>query len=412
MLELTEIPQTARDRIEEIGAADLVVGVFAPFTPESFDRAMHRIGESVSRLYTHVRTVVVHATDQPVDENPHAGDVRVVSLPTLRHDFSQDPAYAISDAYHTLFSVGETLGSRAVCVLLSDLETISAQWIYALVRPVLELDFDLVTPRYSHSRFDGLLNTGIIAPFTRALYGKQIDHPLGPDFAFSRKLSSHFAAKAAKSRNGAHSRSLASLFADAACDGFEICQASVGERHYPVTDWMNQSSVLVQILRPVFHEAEIHAPFWQRVRGSQQVPMFGESTAYYDNQEQIDIRRMLESFQLGYRNLQEVWSAVLPPGTLLDLSKLARLAPDQFRMPDRLWARVVYDFAVGFRVRAISQDHLIRAMTPIYLAWVASYILDSNHESPERRIEQLGLAFEAAKPYILSRWRWPDRFNP
>jgi hypothetical protein len=93
------------------------------------------------------------------------------------------------------------------------------------------------------------------------------------------------------------------------------------------------------------------------------------------------------------------------------LSKLTRLAPEHFQMADRLWARVVYDFVVGYRLRAISQDHLIRAMTPLYLAWVASYALEANVES-EERMEHLGLAFEAAKPYILSRWRWPDRFNP
>jgi hypothetical protein len=30
----------------------------------------------------------------------------------------------------------------------------------------------------------------------------------------------------------------------------------------------------------------------------------------------------------------------------------------------------------------------------------------------EDRLEQLCLQFEAEKPYLISRWRWPDRFNP
>jgi hypothetical protein len=407
MLELTEIPQTARERIEEIGAADLVIGIFAPFTPESLDLAVTRVHECVARLYAHVRTVIVHATDQPARADE---DVRIVSVPALRQDYSADPTYSISDSYHGLFAVGESLHAKAACVILSDLESVTADWMYSLVRPALELNFDLVTPCYSHGRYEGLLNSGMIAPFTRALYGKQIEHPLGPDFAFSSRLLSHFVAKASRARNGTRSRSLAAIMADAACDGFEICQAGVGARHYPSTDWNNQSSVLAQILHAVFHEAEIHAPQWQRVRGSEAVPTFGERAVLFDQHEALDLRRMIESFQLGYRNLQEIWSAVLPPGTLLELTKLARLAPEQFRMPDRLWARVVYDFAVGYRVRTISQDHLIRAMTPLYLAWVASYAIDPS--AGIERLEQLGLAFEAAKPYILSRWRWPDRFNP
>jgi glucosylglycerate synthase len=30
----------------------------------------------------------------------------------------------------------------------------------------------------------------------------------------------------------------------------------------------------------------------------------------------------------------------------------------------------------------------------------------------QHRIERLCEAYEAGKPYLVSRWRWPDRFNP
>ncbi len=30
----------------------------------------------------------------------------------------------------------------------------------------------------------------------------------------------------------------------------------------------------------------------------------------------------------------------------------------------------------------------------------------------EARIERLARAYEANKSYLVSRWRWPDRFNP
>src|SRR5262249_25351736 len=118
MLELVEIPQTARERIEEIGTADLVIGVFAPFTPDGLERTVARMRESIGRLYMQVRTVVVHATDQSI---PSHQDVTVLSVPSLRQDFTTDPTYSISDAYHGLLAVGQSLGARAVAVLLSDL---------------------------------------------------------------------------------------------------------------------------------------------------------------------------------------------------------------------------------------------------------------------------------------------------
>jgi len=84
-------------------------------------------------------------------------------------------------------------------------------------------------------------------------------------------------------------------------------------------------------------------------------------------------------------------------------------------MPDELWARSVYDFALGHRLRTINRDHLLRAMTPLYLGWVVSYALEMQNatvKAAEQRIERLCQAFETAKPYLVSRWRWPDRFNP
>jgi hypothetical protein len=54
-------------------------------------------------------------------------------------------------------------------------------------------------------------------------------------------------------------------------------------------------------------------------------------------------------------------------------------------------------------------------MTPLYLGWVASYAHDltlAGTMSPERRLERLSAAYEAGKSYLVSRWRWPDRFNP
>jgi hypothetical protein len=129
----------------------------------------------------------------------------------------------------------------------------------------------------------------------------------------------------------------------------------------------------------------------------------------------VDVADMIRSCQLGCRNLHEVWGAVLPPATLLELTRLGRAAPEQFRLPDDLWARIVYDFALGHRLRVMNRDHLLRSLTPLYLGWAASFVREAQHTGLaeiEQRIERLCVAYEGQKPYVLPRWRWPDRFNP
>jgi len=175
------------------------------------------------------------------------------------------------------------------------------------------------------------------------------------------------------------------------------------------------SSLVAQVLGPIFLEMERCAACWQRTRGSMSVPAFGDRFSLPQETATLDLNRMVETFQLGVRDLQEIWSLVLPPATLLELRKLSRMTPDRVYMPDELWTRIVYDFALAHRLRTINRDHLLKSMTPLYMAWVVSYAREmeiAGAGTVEQRIERLALAYEAAKPYFISRWRWPDRFNP
>jgi hypothetical protein len=195
----------------------------------------------------------------------------------------------------------------------------------------------------------------------------------------------------------------------------QICQAQLGTWVPPVESSLDVDAALSQVLGSLFLDMEQHAAMWQRVRGSQAVPTFGAAPPFDEEPRAIDVQSMIGSFQLGFRNLQDVWARALPPATLIELSRLARTAQGAFRVPDELWARIVFDFALGHRLRVMNRDHLLRALAPIYLAWVASFvseIAEVERAAVAARLERLCLAFEAEKPYLLARWRWPDRFNP
>ena len=85
-----------------------------------------------------------------------------------------------------------------------------------------------------------------------------------------------------------------------------------------------------------------------------------------------------------------------------------------FAIPADLWARTVYDFLLAYHLRTINRGHLLGAFTPLYLAWVASHLRRSEGDATLAAFhaEETAAAFVAEKPYIVSRWRWPDRFNP
>jgi hypothetical protein len=419
--ERSAIPEQTKQRLDQMGAVDLVVGLVEQKAGDELAAIVEAVRQGLAGLSTSSRTVLLHnegaaapaAAGLPDALEDESLSVLTYSLPTL--DPSIPPAQSISNAYRAIWDVSDKLGARACVVIASSVETLTPQWIYGLVQPILERGFDLVAPCYAPHKFEALLNSAILYPFTRAVYGKQVQNPLGPDFGFSAHLfQSLLQVNPARAR-GAAAHQLLLIGPIAIVRGFKVCQAHLGRRMHSPVDWKNLDSVIATVLGPLFLDIERDAPFWQHIRSSEPVPTYGEWHAVAEENIALDLSRLLEPFQLGFRNLQEIWALLLPPGALLELRKVHRLPPEQFRIPDELWAHIVYDFALAHRLRTIGRDHLLRAMTPLYLGWVASYALEVEAleaGAVRRRLERLCAAYENGKSYLVSRWRWPDRFNP
>jgi hypothetical protein len=419
-VELDAISQPELDQLERIGSADLVIGILDLERQEDGDTAVTMTREVLAEFSKPLRALVVSNNGKgPVVAPPevagdgHAAAVFSCNLPP--RGAAETPQQSISNAYRSVFAIGGKLGARACGVITAAPQTVTCRWIYRLVQPVLDLGFDLVAPCYTRQKMEGLLNRSILSPLHRALYGEYLENPMGPDFGLSGKLAQLVLGQDSSRRRGLERSALASIASAAASGSFQVCESHLGVRTQRPTDWANLSALLAEVLGVTFLEMEGRATHWQSVRGSKTVPRFGAAEALTPDVTAVDVQSMIESFQLGTRNLQDVWGLILPPTTLLELRRLSRLTEDQFRMQDQLWARIVYDFALGHRLRLISRDHLLRSFTPLYLGWIASYALEMQTAGPaeiDARIERLSKTYEDSKSYLVSRWRWPDRFNP
>ncbi|QNI34311.1 hypothetical protein H7849_10685 [Alloacidobacterium dinghuense] len=395
---------------------DLLVGIAGAVTAD--DLRQHTVGLDVGFQVDAVfpGSVIAYpgnTEDQAVGGDSPTGASRMITYSLAVSDPTSLPWVIAASAQRAICSLAKEIDAKSCVVLHSDLAMLTPERLRLLTQPLLEKQCDLVFPVYPSRKFDGLLNHSILAPLTRALYGQRVRYPLAQDFACStRMLQKLSELSAVRERNEGVLLWPATL---AALNGYQVCQANVDVLHATQTEGHELSAVLASVVGPVFAEMEAYASHWQRVRNSQTTASSGNIAQQITEGEPVDTRPLVDSFALGSRNLQEVWGLVLPPVTLLDLKKLARCAPESFRMPDELWVRIVYDFALAYRLRTINRGHLMGAFTPLYLGWVASYVQEVAAKSPvaaEQRFEQLAKAYEDGKPYLVSRWRWPDRFNP
>jgi glucosylglycerate synthase len=319
----------------------------------------------------------------------------------------------------------------SACLLLGpEAQSLSPEALRALADSIQTEQHDLTIPHYELGPRDGLVNSAILYPVTRALFGTKPRFPLAIDLAFSSRMAERLAAAAQKFTAAGQNAALLWPVAEAATASFSIAEVPAEERTLPPPDATDLNSLLAQVAGSLFADIDAKASFWQRARlaYSPRTSAAGATVARAEVEsgnagetaegaEMPDVKPMLESFRLAYTNLHEIWSLVLPPNSLLGLKKLSSMPPASFLMPDSLWARIVYDFILAYRLRTINRSHLLGALTPLYLAWVASHLLltsgtGPNSMEPEKHIETLAAAFEADKPYLVSRWRWPDRFNP
>jgi len=113
-------------------------------------------------------------------------------------------------------------------------------------------------------------------------------------------------------------------------------------------------------------------------------------------------------FRRGLRDLSALWEHILAPETLGDVLSLDTASPARFGFPDELWARVVYDFALGHHYNVVYRDHLLRSFVPLYLGRTAAFVVatrDRDVGAVEAHLDAVGAAFELHKGYLVERWR-------
>jgi hypothetical protein len=199
------------------------------------------------------------------------------------------------------------------------------------------------------------------------------------------------------------------LLAEALVSGGRLMEAHLGRKAVdPGAPQPDLATTLVQTLGPVLALMERHQEVWLDVRGSAPIPTLGEPPAVLAGGDAPHIDRMVRAFRLGLKDLLPVWEQIIPEPTLAQLYPLGLLSGEEFRLGPDLWARVVSDFCIAYHERRLPHDHLLRAITPLYLGRVATFLADALAR-PERAIpdslEAIGRAFEAEKDALVARWR-------
>ncbi|HSN91765.1 MAG TPA: hypothetical protein VLS93_11105 [Anaeromyxobacteraceae bacterium] len=406
--------ETSPERPAPAGRAELLVGV--PAEPDRLAAADAALAvEALLReAFPSFAARAVVVTDDPQGASPPGG------LPPPAPGGAPAAVYTggrlgPDTALPTLLEAALAHDAAACALVEAGPREPGAEWVRLLFGPVVEGGFDLVCPAYRRGRLEGLLATGLAAPLTRALFGARLRQPLGREIALSRRAAEQVLLEQGGRPDSAQAAADLWVITKALAREARVCESFLGVRPPPAGPQPDVAHALARVLRTLFQEMDALAPRWQRVRGSAPVATFGDPGFPDEPATPPAVGPLVSAFAQGWRDLRPLWAMVLPPQTLLGLQRLRTDPPEAFRLGDETWARVVYDFAVAWHHKVMDRGQLLLSMTPLYMGWAAGWaseIFALDPSAADARVDRLGQAFEAEKRYLISRWRWPDRFSP
>ena len=411
-----ELPPDVDRQLAGLPRAEVAVGILTYNNAATVPAVVDAIRGGLEKHLTGMPAVLINAdagsSDATVERLADSG------LPFVRahHDAPAGQLGAVpfhgvpgrGVAMRLAVGIARRLGVRALLVLEADVTSVTAEWIERLGRPVLDQGADLVMPVHARHRYDGTITNLVLAPLVGALFGRRLHQPLSGPRALSARLLERLATVPRWPEIG---RSMTDLWmiGTAIADGLSIHEARLGRwRVESSTRTVDLPTMVAQTLGAVFAVMDEYEDLWLEVPKGPPVPADGPPMVPSNEPVQIDVERMVGAFARGLRDLGTIWEHVLAPDTLGDVLSLEADDVERFRFPDELWARVVYDFALGHHWSVVYRDHLLRSLVPLYLGRTAAFVLATRRDDAatvERALDGVGTAFERQKTYLVDRWR-------
>jgi hypothetical protein len=411
-----ELPPDVDRQLEGLPAAELAVSVLTYNNAATVPAVLDAVRNGLEKHFAGIQPVLINAdagsSDATVERLVESG------LPLVRAQHEAPAAQLGAVPFHGVpgrgaalrlaVGVARRLGVRALLVLEADVTSVRGEWLERLARPVLEQGADLVMPVHARHRYDGTITNLVLAPLVGALFGRRLHQPLSGPRALSARLLERLAGETRWPESG---RSIADLWiaGTAVAEGLSVHEARLGRwRVESSTRTTDLPTMVAETLGAVFAVMDEYEDLWLQVANWLPVPAEGPAVLPSDEPVQIDVDRMVGAFSRGLRDLGTIWEHVLAPETLGDVLSLETDDLERFRFPDDLWARVVYDFALGHHWSVVYRDHLLRSLVPLYLGRTAALVLATRRQDAaavESALDAVADAFEREKSYLVDRWR-------
>ncbi len=407
----------AAKRIEEIDAADILIGIPCFNNEKTIPHVIQMVSHGLFNHYKDRHSVILIADGGSTDDTREVSkEFQVKPWQEKMVTIYRGPG-GKGTALRSIFEAAIRLNVKACAVVDADLRSITSDWLKYLLNPILEDEYQFVSPIYMRHKFDGTITNNIVYNLTRCLYGKRVRQPIGGDFAFSASLARFYADQAVWETDIARFGIDIWMTTTAINSGFKICQSNLGVKIHDAKDPAAQLGPMFrQVIGTLFNLMEIYEENWRTVTGSQAVETFGLTESFEPEPVSVNLEAMVELFKLGYQQFGVLWKQIFSPECFREIKKAADTPADEFSFPMQSWVKILFELAATFHAWPHNRIKLIDLMVPLYYARVASFVnqaRDMDSQAAEALLEEQACLFEAQKPYLIEVWdrKYAERQN-
>ncbi|MBV9182824.1 MAG: hypothetical protein JO356_16050 [Acidobacteria bacterium] len=400
-----------------VGEVDILVGVPTYNDASTVGQVVQAVRAGLLNYFPRARSVIINAdggsrdgtqdlvraasiSDLSVSANVHA----LRTLHSISTQYEGGPASGI--ALHTMLAAADLLQAKVCAVVSPESITFQPEWMYRLLRPVME-GKDFVLPVYQRHKFDGMLIRNLVYPVARAVFACNLREPYPSDFAFSGSLGSEFLSQDIWNQEQGRRGTELWMALWAAIGRHKLVQAFLGSKarlENPRSDLVNAMRETAGVL---FCSMDCYSAFWSSSIELWDPPCNGCQPAVSLEPLRLNRKRLYQMFVFGISELEPVFLSILTSGTHAELKRLAALPEESFVYPADLWARTVYEFSAAYHKAVIGRDHIVQALVPLFRGRAFTFLSENREASAEEvetNIEALCRTFEAEKPYLLEVW--------
>lgn len=395
-------------RLEEIGRADVLVGIPAYNNERTIAHVIQMVSHGLDKYYKEHKNVIMIADGGSTDDTREM--VKEFQLKPWQEkllSIYRGPG-GKGTAFRSIFEAAVRLDVKACIVVDSDIRSITSDWVQHLLSPVLEKGYQYVTPVYCRHKYDGTITNNIVYNLTRALYGKRIRQPIGGDFAFSQEVAAYYIDQSVWDTEIARFGIDIWMTTQAVVQGFKVCQANLGVKAHDAKDpAAHLGPMFRQVVWTIFYLMEQNESYWKKIKKSAPVEIFGAEKCSEPEPIKVDLDGLIYNFQVGFKQFGSFWKDILDSDSYNDLKKASRMSAKDFSLPVETWVRILYELAATFHYWPMNRNKLVDLMTPLYYARVASFVRetwDMDSSKAEEIVEKNAEAFEQQKGYLLKMW--------